>query len=105
MVSIKHQTCSDFQFGITIAGNLQSLGVHSHFCGRCSPLQAQLGSTENTAATACWKELLRSVTQPNDAAYIGADLDSLLRDRAYEEHRPTLTAFHQRFSNVEPLVS
>jgi len=35
MASINRQTRSDFQFCIRNANNSQSLGVHTHFCGRC----------------------------------------------------------------------
>jgi len=37
MASINRQTRSDFQFCIRNANNSQSLGVHTHFCGRCKP--------------------------------------------------------------------
>jgi len=35
MASINRQTRSDFQFCMRNANNSQSLGVHTHFCGRC----------------------------------------------------------------------
>jgi len=52
MASINRQTCSDFQFCMRNANNLQSLGVHTHSCGRCIVSRAWhfLGAEAVTAA-------------------------------------------------------
>jgi len=45
MASINRQTRSNFQFCMRNANNSQSLGVHTHFCGRCRDLPCRC--TEN----------------------------------------------------------
>jgi len=60
MASINRQTRSDFQFCMRNANNSQSLGVHTHFCGRCNVLHCRAGHTT---------ELVKFPSHPPSAAH------------------------------------